>query len=53
MHIEKDGALDRRFQKVLIEPPSVEDTIIILNNLKPKSKHFPSLKLHLLMQPKN
>jgi len=30
MHIEKDGALDRRFQKVLIEPPSVEDTITIL-----------------------
>ncbi len=34
MHIEKDGALDRRFQKVLIEPPSVEDTIVILQNLK-------------------
>ena len=32
--IEKDGALDRRFQKVLVEPPSIDDTIIILNNLK-------------------
>ena len=40
MHIEKDGALDRRFQKVLVEPPSVEDTITILNNLKPKYEEF-------------
>lgn len=34
--IEKDGALDRRFQKVLVEPPSAEDTLIILNNIKDK-----------------
>jgi ATP-dependent Clp protease ATP-binding subunit ClpC len=40
MHIEKDGALDRRFQKVLIEPPSVDDTIIILNNIKSKYEDF-------------
>ena len=40
MHIEKDGALDRRFQKVLIEPPSVEDTIVILNNIKSKYEDF-------------
>ncbi|MEZ5047890.1 MAG: ATP-dependent Clp protease ATP-binding subunit [Chitinophagaceae bacterium] len=40
MYIEKDGALDRRFQKVLIEPPSVEDTIIILNNLKVKYEDY-------------
>jgi ATP-dependent Clp protease ATP-binding subunit ClpC len=40
MHIEKDGALDRRFQKVLVEPPSVEDTITILNNLKPKYEEY-------------
>jgi ATP-dependent Clp protease ATP-binding subunit ClpC len=40
MHIEKDGALDRRFQKVIIDPPSVEDTIIILNNLKIKYEDF-------------
>ncbi|MBK6330859.1 MAG: ATP-dependent Clp protease ATP-binding subunit [Bacteroidetes bacterium] len=40
MHIEKDGALDRRFQKVLIEPPSVEDTITILDNLKAKYEEF-------------
>lgn len=40
MHIEKDGALDRRFQKVLVEPPSVEDTITILENLKTKYEEF-------------
>jgi ATP-dependent Clp protease ATP-binding subunit ClpC len=40
MHIEKDGALDRRFQKVLVEPPSVEETITILNNIKPKYEDF-------------
>lgn len=40
MHIEKDGALDRRFQKVLIEPPSVDDTIVILDNLKSKYEDF-------------
>lgn len=32
--IEKDGALERRFQKVLVEEPSVEDTIAILRGLK-------------------
>jgi len=40
MYIEKDGALDRRFQKVLIEPPSVEETITILNNIRPKYEEF-------------
>ena len=35
-HIEKDGALERRFQKVIIEPTSVEETIEILNNIKNK-----------------
>ncbi|HYT30490.1 MAG TPA: ATP-dependent chaperone ClpB [Actinomycetota bacterium] len=34
MHIEKDPALERRFQPVLVEPPSVEDTIAILRGLK-------------------
>ena len=33
-HIEKDGALVRRFQKVLIEPTTEEETIQILNNIK-------------------
>mgnify|MGYP001361013565 CR=1 FL=1 len=32
--IETDGALDRRFQKVMVEPPSPEETIQILNNIK-------------------
>ncbi len=33
-YIETDGALDRRFQKVMVEPPSYEETIQILNNIK-------------------
>lgn len=33
-YIEKDAALERRFQKVLVEEPSVEDTIAILRGLK-------------------
>ena len=33
-HIEKDGALDRRFQKVNILPPSIKESIEILNGLK-------------------
>ncbi|RYD59382.1 MAG: ATP-dependent Clp protease ATP-binding subunit [Sphingobacteriales bacterium] len=40
MYIEKDGALDRRFQKVLVEPPSVDETIIILNNIRSKYEEF-------------
>ena len=32
--IEKDGALERRFQKVLVEPTSAEDTLCILQNIK-------------------
>jgi ATP-dependent Clp protease ATP-binding subunit ClpC len=35
-YIEKDGALERRFQKVIINPPSAEVTIDILNNVKSK-----------------
>ena len=33
-YIEKDGALERRFQKVLIDPTSISETIEILNNIK-------------------
>lgn len=40
MHIEKDGALDRRFQKVIVEQPSVDETIQILNNIKNKYEDF-------------
>ena len=35
-YIEKDGALERRFQKVLVEPTSIEETIQIINNIKEK-----------------
>ncbi|MCW1953918.1 MAG: ATP-dependent Clp protease ATP-binding subunit [Flavobacteriia bacterium] len=35
-HIEKDGALERRFQKVIVEPTSVSETLEILKNIKPK-----------------
>lgn len=35
-YIEKDGALDRRFQKVLVDQPSVDETLLILNNIKDK-----------------
>ncbi|MEZ2442414.1 ATP-dependent Clp protease ATP-binding subunit ClpC [Chitinophaga sp. W3I9] len=40
MYIEKDGALDRRFQKVMVEPPSVDETIMILNNIKPRYEEY-------------
>lgn len=33
-YIETDGALDRRFQKVMIDPPNYEETLQILNNIK-------------------
>ncbi|NRS89788.1 ATP-dependent Clp protease ATP-binding subunit ClpC [Flavobacterium sp. 7E] len=35
-YIEKDGALERRFQKIIVEPTSVDETITILNNIKNK-----------------
>lgn len=35
-HIEKDAALERRFQKIMVQPPSVEETIEILGGLKQK-----------------
>ncbi|MGC4036461.1 MAG: ATP-dependent Clp protease ATP-binding subunit [Chitinophagaceae bacterium] len=40
MYIEKDGALDRRFQKVIVDPPTVDDTIKILNNIKTKYEEY-------------
>lgn len=40
MYIEKDGALDRRFQKVMVEPPSVDETILILNNIKQRYEEY-------------
>lgn len=35
-NIEKDGALERRFQKIIVEPTSAEETLQILNNIKDK-----------------
>jgi len=35
-HIEKDGALERRFQKIMVEPTTVDETVEILNNIKGK-----------------
>jgi len=40
MYIEKDGALDRRFQKVMVEPPTVEETIMILTNIQSKYEDY-------------
>lgn len=34
--IEKDGALDRRFQKIMLEPTTVDESLSILNNIKPR-----------------
>lgn len=36
MHIEKDGALERRFQKVIVDPTTPEETLIILQKIKDK-----------------
>ncbi len=33
-HIEKDGALDRRFQKIIVQPTTADETLIILQNIK-------------------
>jgi ATP-dependent Clp protease ATP-binding subunit ClpC len=43
-NIEKDGALARRFQKVTINPPSLEDTLIILNNIKDRYEDHHKVK---------
>jgi ATP-dependent Clp protease ATP-binding subunit ClpC len=39
-YIEKDGALDRRFQKVIIDPPSPEEAVHILKNIREKYEDF-------------
>ena len=43
-YIETDGALDRRFQKVMVEPPSYEETIQILENIKFKYEEHHHVK---------
>ncbi|SEG96278.1 ATP-dependent Clp protease ATP-binding subunit ClpB [Nonomuraea solani] len=44
-HIEKDAALERRFQQVLIDEPSVEDTISILRGLRERLEVFHGVKI--------
>jgi len=43
-HIEKDGALERRFQKIMVDPTTPEETIEILNRIKPKYEKHHSVK---------
>src|SRR5687767_991836 len=50
-YIEKDGALERRFQTVIVEPPSVDETVEILKGLRTKYEEhhkvtIPDLTLH-------
>ena len=44
-YIEKDAALERRFQKVLVDEPSVEDTIAILRGLQEKYELHPGVEI--------
>lgn len=44
-YIEKDAALERRFQTVKVEAPSVEDTILILKGIRPKYEAHHKVKL--------
>ncbi len=43
-YIETDGALDRRFQKVMVDPPSYDETLQILNNIKFKYEEHHHVK---------
>ena len=44
-HIEKDAALERRFQPVVVNPPSVEDTIAILRGLKERYENHHGVRI--------
>lgn len=44
-HIEKDAALERRFQPIMVDPPSVEDTIKILTGLREKYETHHNVKI--------
>lgn len=46
-YIEKDGALDRRFQKILVEAPSLNETIEILENIKDRYEEHHNVKYSL------
>ena len=43
-YIEKDGALERRFQKIIVEPTSISETVEILNNIKHKYEDHHNVK---------
>jgi ATP-dependent Clp protease ATP-binding subunit ClpB len=45
-HIEKDAALERRFQPVLVDEPSVEDALSILRGLRERFEVFHGVKIH-------
>ena len=45
-YIEKDSALERRFQPILVDEPTVEDTISILRGLKERFEVFHGVKIH-------
>ncbi|MGH3340669.1 MAG: hypothetical protein ACRDPL_17815, partial [Propionibacteriaceae bacterium] len=45
-HIEKDAALERRFQPVLVDEPSVEDALSILRGLRERLEVFHGVKIH-------
>src|SRR6185312_276164 len=44
-HIEKDAALERRFQPIMVEQPSVEDTISILRGLKTRYEVYHGVRI--------
>lgn len=44
-HIEKDAALERRFQKIIVQPPSVDETIEILRGLKKKYEEHHNVSI--------
>ncbi len=44
-HIEKDGALKRRFQPIYVQPPSLEETINIIKGLRPKYESHHKIKI--------
>ena len=46
MHIEKDAALERRFQQVMVREPSVEDTVSILRGLKERFELHHAVRIH-------
>jgi ATP-dependent Clp protease ATP-binding subunit ClpC len=43
-YIEKDGALDRRFQKIMVDPTTVEETILILQSIKHKYEEHHNVR---------